>query len=80
MLLVLKSNLPLPPLPPAVNVLLGGGDGGGEELDQSLWLLSESNSSRTTGAAGSLLPGVRLRLVQLRSPGAQLPQVRRMCR
>lgn len=67
-------NLP-PLLPPTVDVLLGWSDGGGEELGQSLRCVSEQKSGRTSRPARPLLPGLRLRRLQLRLPRAQLPQV-----
>lgn len=67
-------NLP-PLLPPTVDVLLGWSDGGGEELGQSLCCVSEQKSGRTSRPARPLLPGLRLRRLQLRLPRAQLPQV-----
>lgn len=65
----------IPPLPPPVDVLLGWSDGGGEELGQSLRCVSEQKSGRTSRPARPLLPGLRLRRLQLRLPRAQLPQV-----
>lgn len=64
------------PSPPPADVLLGRSDGGGEELDQGLCLLSEPSSRRSARAACPLLPGLRLRRLQLCLPRAQLPQVR----
>lgn len=68
-----RINKSLPP--PAADVLLGRSDRGSEELGQSLCSLPEPSSRWTTWASCPLLPGLRLRCIQLRLPQPQLPQV-----